>query len=193
MISLEPIALRDIKKAMRCNAEKDLFKWVPEINGCLLKLKKIKPKDTNCHINDEIPRLYIHTMLKGSFFCPKIGDLLVGTIVDINESQLFLTVFDLFTAVLPAEDINNKIFQPMGDGWMSKITKKCIKQEQNIQFRIKRLLVEIDMNFTISGEIIEEGVHGEYDMISPQKKFSPSLLDKLQTKISDYYGEFNVE
>jgi len=54
-------------------------------------------------------------------------------------------------------------------------------------------MVEIDMNFTISGEISDENVHGEYDMISPQKKFDPSLLENLQEKIAEYYQNYTVE
>jgi hypothetical protein len=62
---------------------------VPEINGCLLKLKKIRTKEQQGQINDEIPRLYLNLDIKGVFFRPKVGDLLVGKIIDINESQIF--------------------------------------------------------------------------------------------------------
>ena len=64
--------------------------------------------------------------------------MLVGKIVEIHENQIYLSVFELFTAILPAEDINNKIFNVQGNGWVSKITKKMLDEGAMIQFKVKR-------------------------------------------------------
>ena len=32
-------------------------------------------------------------------------------------------------------------------------------------------MIEVGMDFTISGEVVQEGVHGEFDMLSPKYKF----------------------
>ena len=109
-----------------------------ELGGVLLTYSNIKYVESKGKILYETPQLLCKAIVKTTCFCPKVGNLIEGKVMQVASDFIGLHLFGIFNGSILSNSIPNSFtYDAENQIYLHNTSNQTIKLGDKIKFKIK--------------------------------------------------------